>query len=330
VGLVRLSLMACVLVTLSFAAVLVVGPPASLAAVPPGAIGVGHGTAEGIDVDLSHYSSGDVDSTSSSNYQVELSFTFSITGAGEISGGGSGSYTDAHWHLSGVNGQNGSFDCDPPVTAGPFSVDVSGHASGDEAHVSLSIPDASETNADYDCGADYSGYATTTHIMSDSLSLVGGDDLSLSLAAPSSSTVQKQTTSGGDDSTRNDEHIWSFSFTPPASHSSGPPGSGSGGQPGPCVLSLTSVSAKPSPAHAERPITVSFHVSDAAHATLRVERPSGESTTVAALNVPTGHNALIWGGWVGTLPAPSGRYQLTVTAQGCKVTRTRTVAVTIG
>ena len=73
--LVRLSLMACVLVTLSFAAVLVVGPPASLAAVPPGAIGVGHGTAEGIDVDLSHYSSGDVDSTSSSKNESKAGST---------------------------------------------------------------------------------------------------------------------------------------------------------------------------------------------------------------------------------------------------------------
>jgi hypothetical protein len=322
-----------VLVTLPFAAVIVVPPPASFADVPPSAIGVGHGTAEGIDVDLGHLSSGDVDSTSSSNYQVELSFTFSITRAGDISGSGSGSYTDAHWHLSGVNGQNGSFDCEPPVTAGPFSVDVSGSASGDQAHLSLSIPDATETNADYDCGASYTGYATTTHIMSDSLSLVGGDDLSFSLAAPSSFTRQKPTSTGGGDDTENDQHIWSFSFTPPASQGSGSSGSGSGsgsgGQPGPCALSLTSVSAEPSPAPAGRPITVSFRVSDAAHATLLVERASGASVTVATLNVPAGHNALVWGGWIGTLPATKGHYQLTVTAHGCNVTRTRTVAMTI-
>ena len=126
--LVRESYRACLLISLAFVAILVPLSATTLAAVPPGVIGFGHGSAEGIDVDLGHSSSGDVDSTSSSNYQVELNFTFSIAKAGEIAGGGSGSYTDAHWHLYGVNGQDGPFDCDPPITTEPFSVDVSGHA----------------------------------------------------------------------------------------------------------------------------------------------------------------------------------------------------------
>ena len=328
-SLVRGTSKACLLVSLPFIGLLALAPPPTLAADPPGAIGVGHGTAEGIDVDLGHSSSGDVDSTSSSNYQVELTFTFSIARTGEVSGGGSGSYTDAHWHLFGVNGQDGPFDCSPPITAGPFSVDVSGHASGGEAHLSLSMPDATETNADYDCGAHYTGFATTSHIMAGSLLRVGGDDLSVSLAAPSSFTVQKRTTSGGGDDTENDQHIWSFSFTPPTSRSGGTSASAPGVQSGTCTLSLTNVSAKPSPASPGRPITVSFDVSDAAYARLLVERTGAATATVAALNLPPGHDALVWGGWFGTLPASGGRYQLTVSAQGCKVTRTRTVSVTI-
>lgn len=327
--LVRDSYRACFLISLAFVAILVPLSATTLAAVPPGVVGVGHGSAEGIDVDLGHSSSGDVDSTSSSNYQVELNFTFSIAKAGEIAGGGSGSYTDAHWHLYGVNGQDGPFDCDPPITTEPFSVDVSGHASGGEAHLSLSLPDATETNADYDCGASYTGYATTSHIMSSSLSLVGGDNLSFPLAAPSSFTVQKRTSTGSGDDTENDEHIWSFSFTPPTSQGHGTSGSGPGVRPGTCALSLASVSAHPSPVPAGQPVTVSFHMSHPAYASLLVERPGGANAIVAALNLPAGNDVLVWGGWSGTLPAEKGRYQLTVSAQGCKVTRTGGTVLTV-
>ena len=319
-----------VLVTLSLVSSLFAYPSTSLAAVAPG---TGHGATEGIDVDSGHYSSGDVDSTSSSNYQVELSFTFSVSSAGEILGGGSGSYTDAHWHLFGVNGDNGPFDCDPPIAAAPFSAEVSGHADGDMAHISLSMPDATETNADYNCGADYSGYATTSHIMSSSLSLVGGDDLTVSLGSPSSFTVQKQTQSGSGDDTENDEHIWSFSFTPPAALTTGTSESGgatsSGSTPGTCGLRLTNVLAKPSPAHPGQPVTVAFDVSSPAHASLFVQRSGGKGVTVAALNVPAGRDQLVWGGWSGKFPASSGQYELTIAAQGCGVTRAQAVALRV-
>ncbi|MGP8204691.1 MAG: hypothetical protein ACLQVK_01320 [Acidimicrobiales bacterium] len=304
-------------------------PSTSLAAV---LAGTGRGSAEGIDVDFGHYSSGDVDSTSSSNYQVELSFTFSVSSAGQISGGGSGSYTDAHWHLIGVNGDNGPFDCDPPITAAPFSVEVSGEADGPVAHLSLTIPSATETNADYNCGADYSGYATTSHIMSSSLSLVGGDDLTVPLTTPSSFTVQKQTHSGSGDDTENDEHIWSFSFTPPVASAGGTSagsGTGPGTKPVTCTLALTNVSARPSPALPGQPVTIAFDVSSPAHASLLVQPGEGKGAAVAALNVPAGRDRIVWGGWSGKLPATSGHYELTVVAQGCGVTRTQAVAVRV-
>lgn len=290
----------------------------------------GHGTAEGIRVDLGHYTSGDVDSTSESDYQVELTFSFSVSQSGEISGGGSGGYTDAHWHLYGQNGNNGSFDCYPPIDAGPFVVDVSGHAAGGHATVALSIPDATETNSDYDCGANYSGYATTTHDMADSLSVVGGDHLDISLSAPSSFTLQKTTSSGSSGNTEDDQHIWSFSFTPPSAGNTG--GGGGGGPSGPvapCMNSLTHVTAKPSRAPGGQPIAVRFHVSHAARASLIVSPANGSTSTVASLTVPAGRTTLVWGGWLGTHQAPAGAYKLTVRAAACNTTRTQTVAVTI-
>ena len=169
-----------------------------------------------------------MESTSSSNYQVGAELTFPVNGAGKVSGTGSGSYTDAHWQLSGQNGQHGTFSCDPPVSAPPFSIEVGGHASGGEMHLSLSMPDATETNPGYSCGAGYHGLATTTHPMTRSLSLVGGADLSFSLSAPSSLTRQQQTSSGSGATSEDDHHLWAFSVAPPAFAAGGPGAGGPG------------------------------------------------------------------------------------------------------
>jgi hypothetical protein len=315
--------------------------PAASAATSSSSNGVWHGVGEGVDIDLGHSSSGappnTLDSTSASNYQVELSFTFSVNQAGKVSGTGSGSYTDAHWQLSGRNGKHGSFRCEPPISAPSFAVEVGGHTSGGQMYLSLSMPGAVETNADYECGADYSGYATTTHLMTRSLSLVGGDDLSFPLSAPSSLTRQQQTSSGGGNTSEDDQHIWAFSFTPPALAAGGAGASGQGKGPGVpaagaggCQLSLTSVSATPARTQSGNPIAVSFRLSEAAQARLLVRRVNGATTAVAALTVPAGRNELIWGGWIGTAPARRGTFRLTVAAQACNLTRTETVTITLG
>lgn len=70
-------------------------------------------------------------------------------------------------------------------------------------------------------------------------------------------------------------------------------------------------------------------MSHPAYASLLVERPGGANAIVAALNLPAGNDVLVWGGWSGTLPAEKGRYQLTVSAQGCKVTRTGGTVLTV-
>ncbi len=289
--------------------------------------GVWKGTAEGIRVDHSELQSEELTSSSVANYQVELSFSFSVGNDGAVNGSGSGYYTDAHWHLSGVNGKEGSFDCEPPVSAAQFGVQVSGYRSGHEVLLDLAIPDATETNENYDCGANYTGFATTSHYMAESLAVVGGNELHLSTTAPTSRTLEKTIETGDSENSHTHLYIWSFSVTPPGSES--PSESGSGGAAGrSCSLSLTRVAAKPSPAHAGKPIIVSFHVSAAAKASLLVSPPGGTPSTVVARNVPKGLNQLVWGGWLGTMPAPAGRYALTVQAKGCRKTRTHVLTVT--
>jgi hypothetical protein len=299
---------------------------------PAGAVaagGVWKGSAEGIVVAQSELESGELTSVSSSNYQVELSFSFSLSTRGDVVGGGSGYYTDAHWHLSGVNGKEGPFNCEPPLMAEPFKVVVSGFASHHRVLLSLAIPEATEENNEYFCGGNYSGFETTTHIMSESLELAGGKELALSETQPTTVHFERTVPSGTPEDSHTYLHIWSFSVTPPGEGSGGGSGSDEGAAGGGrCSLSLTRVAAKPSPGHAGQPITVSFHVSAPAKAALLVAPVGTAASAVASLTVPKGLNQLVWGGWLGTLPAAAGQYALTVQAKACGKTRKQTVTVT--
>ncbi len=281
------------------------------------------GTAEGIRVDHGELQSDELTSTSDAYYLVNLRFSFSVDKSGVVSGSGSGDYADAHWHLFGVNGKEGPFDCEPPVSTAPFAVEVSGHRSGHEVLLSLAIPDATESNENYDCGANYTGFATTSHYMAESLEIVGGDELHVSTSAPTSKTLEKTVEEGDSENSKTHQHVWSFSISPPARESS----SGEGGGSRSCRLSLSDVLARPSPAHAGKPIVVSFHVSTPAKAALLVSPLGGTPSTVATRKVPKGVSQLVWSGWLGTLPATAGQYQLTVQAKACGKTRSQSVTV---
>ncbi len=280
------------------------------------------GTAEGIRVDHGQLQADELSSTSDAYYLVDLRFSFSVDKQGEVSGSGSGDYSDAHWHLFGVNGKEGSFDCEPPVSAGPFAVDVSGHRSGHEILLALAIPDATESNEDYDCGANYTGFATTSHYMAESLEVVGGQDLHVSTTAPTSMTLEKTLEEGDAEDSKTHQHVWSFSITPPSRESNSSEGGGRS-----CRLSLANVLAKPSPAHAGKPVVVSFHLSAPAKATLLLSPLGGAPSTLVTRNVPKGVSQLVWSGWLGTLPAAPGQYQLTVQAKACSRTRSQSVTV---
>src|SRR5207302_5900787 len=96
---------------------------------------------------------------------------------GQISGRGTGQYTQLSWSLSGTNGSNGNFSCTPTVSANPFAVDVSGQMKARVVTLQLSLPSAQETNEETDCGAKFKANATRTTKIPDSLRKVGGGSI---------------------------------------------------------------------------------------------------------------------------------------------------------
>jgi hypothetical protein len=296
-----------------FAATQLLSAPAAAAASP-----VWHGTAEGVRLDIGTSTAGNVSSTSVSLYQVELSFSFTVGPGGIIEGTGSGHYDDADWHLSGVNGSNGPFACNPPVGAHPFSVALGGHFAGTGGTLTLATPAATETNRSWNCGAQFTGYATTTHTIADALSRALPDGLHISSRHPSSRTDTKYVDLGKPGNGDDDTIVWTFSVGPPAKTSKHRS----------CGLALTKVLAKPAPATVNTPIVVGFDLSAAAHAKLLVTPAAGQPSTVASVSLQKGSNALVWGGFLDSSPAPAGTYTLTVQAQRCGKTQSATTSDT--
>ncbi len=195
------------------------------------AAGLWHGTAEGIQVrsaQTDDHGSPAVTSNSAENYQVTLKFSFEVLSGGRISGTGNGSYDDLHWHLSGVNGSQGAFDCDVPVQGNDFPVRVGGSVSGGSGTLSLAIPDATESNDDYDCGAGYHGFATTSHYIAESLDAVGGGSISFSKSHPAIPTLRKSEDSSDSSSSLHVDNTWTIKLTPPGGSNSGGGGGGGG------------------------------------------------------------------------------------------------------
>lgn len=200
----------------AFAAVLSATAVLGTGGAPAAAPATWHGSATGIEVRTRHADNGALVYDSDSNYQVTLAFSFTVGADGAISGTGTGSYDDLHWHIAGTNGSNGAFACDVPVSGNTFGVDVGGSRST----LALAIPDATERNADYDCGAGFSGFATTSHYMAESLQTVGGDSISFS-PGQATRTLSKTTSSGG--TTIKD--TWTITLTPATANGAGGGGS---------------------------------------------------------------------------------------------------------
>ena len=201
----------------SVASVVVVGSICAGAGISPGTASgsppapppnsVWTGTAHGAVADFVHRDNRSPDpnthivSDGPSLYGADLSYQFTIDSGGGISGSGKGSYTLATWHLVGTNGRYGRFDCSPPVKGSPFTVSVSGTATGtanrpnSTLHLVFQLSGAQETNADYNCGARYTGFATSTTHISDSLQAVqGGQGLTFVNAAGATAAVTLSTT----------------------------------------------------------------------------------------------------------------------------------------
>jgi Ca2+-binding RTX toxin-like protein len=173
------------------------------------------------------------------HYAVELSFSFTIDEDGVISGEGAGRYTAARWHIAGVNEeaatanppQDPHFDCSPPIGADPFGVLLAGNATADTVTLQLFVLDAIETSEEYDCGADFVLFPSASQYVAESLSDVGGDELSFARARPTLPALTTDETIDTGDTTGNAHSAWSIRLTPPAVGGSG--GGGASGAPTP-------------------------------------------------------------------------------------------------
>jgi Ca2+-binding RTX toxin-like protein len=173
-------------------------------------------------------------SDSKDRYTARFTYSFRIQSDGTIEGTGHGVYKSATWHLSGHNRDKGNFDCEIPVSGGPFSVTVSGRAAAGTLHLLFALPDAHETNADYDCGAGYSGYATDSTFLAGSLELVQAGGLTVSQTDPRIPLQSTLEDLGDDKDHRTNLHEWTFTIAPPSAprDQGGGPGPGTSRRPG--------------------------------------------------------------------------------------------------
>jgi hypothetical protein len=106
---------------------------------------------------------------------AQFTFSFQIGAGGEITGTGSGVYTDTSYSADGSYDQ-GPISCDVPLTGSLFTGTVSGQATYGQLtgqlqniELHLALDNADETNPDTPCGSDYTIFAYTSTILADSL-----------------------------------------------------------------------------------------------------------------------------------------------------------------
>jgi Ca2+-binding RTX toxin-like protein len=170
-------------------------------------------------------------SDSDESYQGQFNYSFRIEN-GVIEGIGNGDYKTASWDLSGSNGKEGAFSCSPPVHTHPFSVRVWGWATEGHMYVGFDLLGAEETNDNYDCGAKFTGRATTSRFLPDSLEAVllatpGGLALT-SVKNPSIGHLTAHVEDSTDTTSHSVDSAWDISISAPSGG-----GSDNGGGPGP-------------------------------------------------------------------------------------------------
>ena len=175
-------------------------------------------------------------------YKGRFTYSFRIVN-GVVRGTGNGVYLAATWRLDGVH-QGQSFGCDVPMSTTPFQVDVSGSATDESIKLRFRLVGAKETNDDYDCGANFTGYASDSPRLADSLELVQGDGITVSRVNPSIPPLTKLEVVGGNSNRRVDLHEWTFTIRapgePPPPPQPPPSGGGSTNAGGACTISGTS------------------------------------------------------------------------------------------
>lgn len=177
------------------------------------------------DADPNHH----VTSTSDEEYKGRFLFSFRIDN-GVVTGTGEGTYQTATWHLAGTNGSNGAFSCDVPLTTTDYGVKITGTATNGDIRVLFTLDGAKEHNADYDCGAKFTGFATDSTFLDESLQTVedaAGSYVAVNQAHPAPRHLSFHSDTGDDKSHKVIDDNWDFTFTGP----SGGNGGGGGGVP---------------------------------------------------------------------------------------------------
>lgn len=185
-------------------------------------------------------------------YQVRFTYNFRVRN-GVVAGRGDGVYLSATWHLDGQNFSSGNFNCEVPVTAGPFTVAITGNATASKLTLDFDLPGATEDNNDYDCGAGYTGRATHSTYMAQSLRTVlsaqPGGTLTINRTSPSIPPLRKLEETGPPNSHHVRLHEWSMTIRASAGGGGGGGGGGgsggsgggygSGNNSGPCTINGT-------------------------------------------------------------------------------------------
>jgi hypothetical protein len=205
--------------TVGFAALLILAAlPSSAAASIGPYTGVGQGLLDRFrHIDNHEADPNHIVTDSKDVYRGRFRYSFQIDSFGNISGNGNGSYRQpVTWHLEGVNGSNGPFSCDIPMTTTNFRVRVTGHAEDGEMHVRFALEGARESNDEMLCGANYYGFATDDTRLANSLELVQpADGLPVRQSDPAIAPLRKLEDLGDDFDHRVNLHEWSITIKAP-------------------------------------------------------------------------------------------------------------------
>lgn len=146
-----------------------------------------------------------------SSYAGHFSYSFNIDPYGSVTGSGVGAFDSALWHLQGSGDQ--TYSCDPPVTTSGFTVEITGRVENGVAHLQFALRDAVERNDDYDCGDGFTGLATTSSYLADSLQAVQPNgELLVNLSNPS---IGNLVHSQGTVETNKVDSNWNITIQPP-------------------------------------------------------------------------------------------------------------------
>jgi Ca2+-binding RTX toxin-like protein len=153
---------------------------------------------------------------SEDHYKARFRYSFRIDGFGNVEGKGNGSYQTATWHLSGTNGSHGPFDCDVPMTVTEFAVRITGHAADGKMTVRFALDGAREANEETFCGANFSGFASDSTRLADSLELVQPPEgIVIDQADPAIAPMNKTVPEGDATDFLVSDHHWSFTIEAP-------------------------------------------------------------------------------------------------------------------